>query len=116
MSTVVCKFDELAPNSATAFLVNGTRVAVIRLGDDVYAVGDTCSHADLSLSEGEVFPEEKTIECWRHGSRFDLVTGEALTLPATMPIPVFVARVVDGDVEIAVEHSGEFQGDPRVKP
>ena len=108
MSTVVCKFDELAPNTATRFIVGGAPVAIVRLGDDVYAVGDTCSHADLSLSEGEVLSEEKAIECWKHGSKFDLITGEALTLPATMPIPVFVARVVDGNVEVTIEPAGDL--------
>jgi 3-phenylpropionate/trans-cinnamate dioxygenase ferredoxin subunit len=103
---VVCKFDDLAPNSSSAFVVNGKRVAIIRIGDDVYAVSDTCSHADLSLSEGEVWAEDKTIECWRHGSRFDLLTGEPITLPATVPIPVFVASVVDGNVVVDVELDG----------
>ncbi len=103
MSTVVCTIDELAPNSATRFVVNGVPVAVVRLGDDVYAIGDTCSHAEVSLSEGEVWTDEKSLECWKHGSRFDLVTGEPITLPATQPVPVFVARVVDGNVEISVE-------------
>ena len=103
MSTVVCTLDELAPNSATRFVVNGVPVAVVRLGDDVYAIGDTCSHAEVSLSEGEVWTDEKSLECWKHGSRFDLVTGEPITLPATQPVPVFVARVVDGNVEITVE-------------
>ncbi|MEQ1873034.1 MAG: non-heme iron oxygenase ferredoxin subunit [Ilumatobacteraceae bacterium] len=102
--TVVCKFDELAPNSATRFMVNDVPVAVVRLGDDVYAIGDTCSHAEVSLSEGEVWADEKSLECWKHGSRFDLVAGEPITLPATMPVPLFVARVVDGNVEITVEH------------
>ena len=103
MSTVVCTLDELAPNNATRFVVNGVPVAVVRLGDDVYAIGDTCSHAEVSLSEGEVWTDEKSLECWKHGSRFDLVTGEPITLPATQPVPVFVARVVDGNVEITVE-------------
>ena len=103
---VVCKFDDLAPNSSTAFVVDGKRVALVRIGDDVYAVGDTCSHADLSLSEGEVWADEKAIECWRHGSRFDLLTGEPITLPATVPIPVFVASVVDGNVVVDVELDG----------
>ena len=103
---VVCRLDELAPNSSRAFVVDGKRVAVIRIGDDVYAVSDICSHADLSLSEGEVWAEEKSIECWRHGSRFDLLTGEPITLPATVPIPVFVARVIDSNVEIDVEIDG----------
>ena len=106
MSTVVCKFDDLQPNTSTAFSVEGKKVAIVRIGDDIYAIGDTCSHADLSLSEGEVWADEKAIECWRHGSKFDLVTGEALTLPATVPIPVFVARVVDGKVEVDIELDG----------
>ena len=107
MSTIVCKFDDLKSNSATRFDVDGVSVAVVRLGDDVYAIGDTCSHAEVSLSEGEVWSDEKSLECWKHGSRFDLVTGEPVTLPATQPVPVFVARVVDGNVEITIEVAGE---------
>jgi len=102
-ATVVCAFTDLAPNSATRFDVGGVPVAVVRIGDDVYAIGDTCSHADISLSEGEVLCQEKEIECWKHGSTFSLVTGEPQTLPATRPVPVYVARVVDGNVEIVVE-------------
>ena len=103
MSVVVCKFDQLAPNSATRFVVGTTPVAVVRIGDDVYAIGDTCSHAEVSLSEGELFCEERELECWKHGSTFSLITGQPLTLPATQPVPVFVASVVDGDVVIDIE-------------
>ncbi len=107
MSTIVCALDDLAPNSAARFVVNGVPVAIVRLGDDVYAIGDTCSHAEVSLSEGEVWADEKSLECWKHGSRFDLVTGEPLTLPATQPVPVFVASVVDGNVAVDIEFVGE---------
>ena len=103
MSTVVCRLDELAPNSATRFDVGGRAVAIVRIGDDVYAIGDICTHADVSLSEGELFCETKEIECWKHGSTFSLETGEPQTLPATQPVPVYVARVVDGKVEIDLE-------------
>ena len=103
MSTAVCAFADLAPNSATRFLVRGVPVAVVRIGDDLYAIGDTCSHAEVSLSEGELLCEERELECWKHGSSFSLITGEPLTLPATQPVPVFVARVVDGNVHIDVE-------------
>ncbi|HSB85253.1 MAG TPA: non-heme iron oxygenase ferredoxin subunit [Ilumatobacteraceae bacterium] len=103
MSTVVCSLDDLAPNSATRFEVSGHPVAVVRIGDDVYAIGDTCSHAEVSLSEGEVWCDEKEIECWKHGSTFSLETGEPQTLPATQPVPVYVAKVVDGMVEIDTE-------------
>ena len=103
MSTVVCRFDDLAPDSASRVVVDGCPVALVRIGDSVYAIGDTCSHANISLSEGEVFPEEREIECWKHGSTFSLVTGEPQTLPATQPVPVYVARVVDGDVVLELD-------------
>jgi 3-phenylpropionate/trans-cinnamate dioxygenase ferredoxin subunit len=99
----LCPFDELAPNGATRFDVDGIPVAVVRCGDQVYAIGDTCSHADVSLSEGEVWCDAKEIECWKHGSAFSLETGEPNTLPATQPVPVYVTRVVDGFVEIDVD-------------
>jgi 3-phenylpropionate/trans-cinnamate dioxygenase ferredoxin subunit len=103
MSTVIGALDDIAPNSAARFEVDGRPVAVVRIGDDVYAIGDTCSHADVSLSEGEVICETKEIECWKHGSTFSLETGEPQTLPATQPVPVYVARVVDGMIEIDTE-------------
>ncbi len=103
MSTAVCALTDLAPNSASRFDVDGRPVAVVRIGDDVYALGDTCSHADVSLSEGEVWCDSKELECWKHGSTFSLLTGEPTTLPATQPVPVYVARVVDGIVEIDLE-------------
>ena len=106
---VVCRFDDIAPNSARKVVVHGVPVAVVRIGDDLYAIGDTCSHADVSLSEGEVVCDTKEIECWKHGSAFSLITGEPQTLPATQPVPVFVVRHVDGDVvdEIETGSAGE---------
>ena len=69
----------------------------------VYAISDRCSHADVPLSDGEVYCDTKEIECIRHGSAFSLETGVPQTLPATQPVQVFVARVVDGAVEIDME-------------
>jgi 3-phenylpropionate/trans-cinnamate dioxygenase ferredoxin subunit len=103
MSGAVCSLVDLAPGSARRFEVNGRSIAVVRIGDDVYAIGDTCSHADVSLSEGEVWCDEKELECWKHGSAFSLITGEPSTLPATQPVPVYVASVVDGMVHIDLE-------------
>lgn len=100
----VCRFDDLAPNTAGRFMVGAVPVAVVRIGDDVYAIGDTCSHGAVSLSEGEVLCDDLEIECWKHGSAFSLVTGEPQTLPATQPVPVFVARVVDGDIVVTIEN------------
>ena len=77
-------------------------VVVVRIGDDVYAIGDRCSHQDISLSEGEVDCDSKQIECWKHGSAFSLETGEPESLPATKPVPVYEARVVDGQIEVVV--------------
>jgi 3-phenylpropionate/trans-cinnamate dioxygenase ferredoxin component len=92
----VCARGDLAPGSARCFDVQGNRVAVVRIDDDFYAIGDTCSHADFSLSEGDVWPDEREIECPKHGSTFSLVTGEPQTLPATTPVPVYDV-VIDGD-------------------
>jgi 3-phenylpropionate/trans-cinnamate dioxygenase ferredoxin component len=98
----LCGRDELAPGSARCFDVDGHRVALVRIGDDFYAIGDTCSHADFSLSEGDVWPDELEIECPKHGSTFSLTTGEPQTLPATQPVPVYEV-VVDGeDVKVVV--------------
>ena len=97
--------DDLAPGSARCFDVNGHRVAVVRIGDDFYAIGDTCSHADYSLSEGDVWDDELEIECPKHGSTFSLVTGEPQTLPATQPVPVYEVVVEGDDVKVVVRES-----------
>ncbi len=100
---VVCKLDDIAPGAAKRFDIDKHRVAVVRCADDVYAVGDTCTHADFSLSEGEVYCEEREIECWKHGSTFSLVTGEPQSLPATRAVPVYKVEVVDGDVTVEID-------------
>ena len=99
----LCSLDELLPGSARRFDVGRHRIAVVRIGDDVYAIGDTCSHANVSLSEGEINEAERSIECWKHGSEFSVETGAALTLPATRPVPTYDVRVEDGDVVVVIE-------------
>ena len=94
----VLSTTDVEPGSARRVDVEGHRIAVVRIADDWYAIGDRCSHADFSLSEGEVIPELKEIECWKHGSTFDLKTGEPQSLPATKPVPVYTVEVEDGDV------------------
>jgi 3-phenylpropionate/trans-cinnamate dioxygenase ferredoxin subunit len=81
--------DEIEPGTAKRFDVGRSRIAVVRIGDDFYAIADRCSHADVPLSEGEVWEEEREIECWKHGSTFSLVTGQPQSLPATQPVPVY---------------------------
>ena len=99
---VLCPLDELVDATPRRFDGDDFRVVVVRLGDDMYAVGDRCSHQDVSLSEGEVDPDACTIECFKHGSTFDLRTGKPQTLPATRPVPVYDVRVSDGLVVMEV--------------
>jgi len=73
---------------------NGKTICVARVGDEVFAVDDTCSHSDASLAEGDV--TDFKIECWLHGAEFDLRTGEALTPPAVAPLHTYGVHV-DGD-------------------
>jgi 3-phenylpropionate/trans-cinnamate dioxygenase ferredoxin subunit len=73
---------------------NGESICVARVGDQVFAVNDICSHSDASLAEGDI--TDFKIECWLHGAEFDLRTGEALTPPAVAPIKTY-SVTVDGD-------------------
>ena len=89
-----CALAELAENSALAVEVDGIDVAVVCSGGNYYAIADECSHAAIPLSEGDV--EDGEIECYLHGSRFDLASGKPLGLPATEPVAVYPVQV-DGD-------------------
>jgi 3-phenylpropionate/trans-cinnamate dioxygenase ferredoxin subunit len=100
-TVTLCAKDELEPGEARRFDVAGRRIALVRIGDEFHAVDDECSHEDYSLAEGEVWADECEIECPRHGSTFDLLTGAPCSLPATQPISVYKV-VVDGD-HVAVE-------------
>ncbi len=106
-ATRLCALVDLVDGGVRRFDVDGHDLAVIRLGGDVYVLGDRCSHADVSLSEGEVFADECAIECPKHGSEFDLVTGEPRSLPAVRPVPTYAARVEDGDVVVELDHAEE---------
>jgi 3-phenylpropionate/trans-cinnamate dioxygenase ferredoxin subunit len=96
--TVVAKFSELESGTAHKVMVDGVAVAVVRIEDEVFAIADTCSHADISLSLGMVWCETKQIECIKHGSAFNLVTGQPDTFPATQPVAVYSAKVVNDEV------------------
>jgi 3-phenylpropionate/trans-cinnamate dioxygenase ferredoxin subunit len=103
----VCSVAELTPNAALRVVVEGTPIAVVMdSAGEVHALGDTCTHGDISLAEG--FVEDDTLECWAHGSKFELSSGKPLTLPAYEPVPVFTVSIVDGDVFIdptPIDHS-----------
>jgi 3-phenylpropionate/trans-cinnamate dioxygenase ferredoxin component len=98
----VCKVGDVEPNSAIRVDKDGHRLAVVRIGDDWYCIGDQCTHAEASIAEGEIWPDECEIECPKHGSAFSLKTGEPLTLPATQPVPTYTVRVDGDDVLVRV--------------
>jgi 3-phenylpropionate/trans-cinnamate dioxygenase ferredoxin subunit len=86
------------------------RVALVRVGEGLYAIGDRCTHADVSLSEGEIEVDDLTIECPKHGSCFELCTGEPTSLPAVRPVPVYGVTEVGGEIYVtlpAPEESSE---------
>jgi 3-phenylpropionate/trans-cinnamate dioxygenase ferredoxin subunit len=87
-------FSALTPGKPVRIEKNGEAICVARVGDQVFAIGDVCSHSDASLAEGDI--TEFKIECWLHGAEFDLRTGEALTPPAVAPVKSY-SVTVDGD-------------------
>ena len=96
--------DEVAKGAVITAEVDGIDIAIVHADDDTfYAVRDECSHASIALSEGEV--DGCTLECWLHGSRFDLRTGEPTGLPATEPVPVYPVEVRDGDIYLSLTPS-----------
>ncbi|HET7683488.1 MAG TPA: non-heme iron oxygenase ferredoxin subunit [Marmoricola sp.] len=95
-----CALDEVADDEALAVTIEGIEVAVARDGDDVYALQDLCSHQAVPLTDGEV--ADCQIECFLHGSMFDLRTGKPTNLPATEPVSTFPVDVRDGAVYVDV--------------
>jgi 3-phenylpropionate/trans-cinnamate dioxygenase ferredoxin subunit len=100
-----CRLADLAEAVPLRVTVGGSAVAVVRLGERVHAIGDRCSHAEVSLAEGEVDAAACALVCPRHGSAFDLATGEPSTLPATRPVPVYGVEVRDGEVWLSAPAS-----------
>ena len=97
---LACSVDDVADGTAKRVMLDGVPVAIVRSDGEVYAIHDVCSHANVALSEGEI--EGRTIECWLHGSRFDLVTGRPTGLPATQPVPVYPVKIDGDSVLVAV--------------
>lgn len=102
--SIVCRLEDIESGTAKRVDVDGAAVALVRIDDEVYAISDICSHANVSLSDGgEVWCEEKQLECPKHGSAFSLITGQPNTFPATQPVAVFEARVIDGQVHVSAK-------------
>ena len=95
-----CALSELPETGAVGVEVAGVAVAVVRTGGEVFALHDVCSHEEVPLSEGEV--DGYTIECWLHGSCFDLRTGEPTNMPATEPVPVYPVKIQGDDVLVSL--------------
>ena len=93
-----CSLRDLPEEGAIRVVLDGLPICVARSGGEVYALSDICSHADVSLAEGEV--EDGGVECWLHGSRFDLRTGAPTGLPATKPVATYPVTIEGDDVFI----------------
>ena len=96
-----CAVSDVEEEGALRVDLGGRPVCIARSGGQVYAIGDQCSHADVSLSEGDV--EDGKIECWLHGSLFDLATGRPTGLPAVKPVPTYAVTVEGDDVLVQME-------------
>ena len=98
-----CSLDEFREGEAIGAKIGDQEVAIARDGDELFAVEDICSHAAVALSEGEI--EGCTLECWLHGSRFDLRTGEPSGPPAIEPVATFSVEIRDGDIYVSTTPS-----------
>ncbi len=96
-----CSLADLPEEGSVRVELAGRPVCIARSGGEVFALADSCSHADVALSEGDV--EDGTVECWLHGSRFDLRSGKPTGLPATRPVPTFPVTIEGDDVLVQME-------------
>ncbi|MCU1623208.1 MAG: hcaC [Frankiales bacterium] len=96
-----CALSDIPEEGAILRVLDGVPVCLARSGGEVFAINDICSHADVSLSEGDV--EDGHIECWLHGSSFDLRTGKPTALPATKPVATYPVTVEGDDVLVKLE-------------
>lgn len=105
----VCAVHEISVSEPRKVEVDGVPVAIVKdsLGE-IHALGDTCTHGEISLSEG--FVEDDSLECWAHGSRFSLRTGRPLNLPAYEPVPVYPVTIDGDDVLVDVAHPIDVSG------
>jgi 3-phenylpropionate/trans-cinnamate dioxygenase ferredoxin subunit len=102
MAVRICAVEDIKKGKAIRVKVGEDAIAIIRTkADQVYALDDKCSHGEISLSEG--FVDNETIECWAHGAKFSLETGEALTLPAYEPVAKYEVIIDNGDIFLEID-------------
>ena len=97
----VCALGDLPESEAVAADIHGTSIVLVRKAEEVFALYDECTHAAVALSEGDV--EDCTLECWLHGSMFDLRTGKPSGPPATRPVATYPVELRDGDVYLSLK-------------
>lgn len=96
----LCEATEIPQGEARRFVVGSHEIAVARAGEEIFAIGDVCSHGQFLLSEGEI--DGCTLECPKHGSLFNLRTGEPETLPATVPVAVYPVKSEEGSLLVGI--------------
>jgi 3-phenylpropionate/trans-cinnamate dioxygenase ferredoxin component len=99
----ICPVEDLQPGEKRLVELADLEIGVFNCNGQMYAIEDRCSHDDGELVDGELDPEDCTIECPRHGSRFDLRTGNPLNLPAYVPVDTFPVLVEDGVIRVEVD-------------
>ncbi|MDO5646121.1 MAG: non-heme iron oxygenase ferredoxin subunit [Dermabacter sp.] len=98
---VLAHLEDLAPGEVLGVELDGVEIALARASDgSVHALGDICTHDRVNLSDGDL--DEDRLECWKHGSQFDLVTGQPQQLPATKPVPVYPVHIDQATGAISV--------------
>ena len=95
--------DAIREGTVQAFEHGDSEIAVARCDGELYAFSNICTHALAFLSEGDLDTDDCTIECPLHGARFDITTGKVRSFPATIPLPTYAMRIVDGQIEVAVD-------------
>ena len=102
MALRICALEDIKPGKSIRVKVGDNAIAIVRTpAGDVKALGDKCSHGEISLSEG--FIDNETIECWAHGAKFDLNTGKPLSLPAYEPVATYEVLIDNGDIFLEIE-------------
>lgn len=104
MAVRICRVDEIKAGKAIRVKIGDDAIAIAKTkSGDVYAIDDKCSHGEISLSEG--FIEKDTIECWAHGAKFSLASGEALTLPAYEPVKTYEVLIENDEIFLEIDEA-----------
>jgi len=98
-----CAVADLADESAVGVEIDGEFLCLAKSQGEVFALSDICSHADVNLSDGDV--ADGTVECWLHGSRFDLRSGQPIGLPANRPVPTYPVKIDGDDILVSLKES-----------